>query len=362
LAGTDSDSWSVSATLTQPRPGSLTLAARSRWLLGSCVGLGLLLVALPAAAGVPWASVWSVVVGVPALDLGALVLLWALGLLTHTVTLTAALPRLSHRRALTMSLTGSAVANVLPMGGAAGIAVNYRMARHWGFTGAQFATYTVVTNAWDVLVKLALPLVAVPILALVADAAVGPLLAPSLVAAAGLALVAGLAGVVLARPWAADLVGRAAERVVTGALRVVGSTRDVRVRAALVALQDSCSDVIRTRWVRLSIGMLVYTATLFGLLWACLTVTGAGLAPAAVLAGFAVERLLTLAGITPGGAGVVEVGLTGALLALGGGPAGVVAGVLLYRALTFGLEIPVGGLGLAAWLWARRGDARTAVA
>ena len=348
--------------MTQPRPATITLAASGRWILGSCVGLALLLVALPAAAGVPWASVWSVVVGVPALELGALVALWALGLLTHTVTLTAALPRLSHRRALTMSLTGSAVANVLPMGGAAGIAVNYRMARHWGFTGAQFAAYTVVTNAWDILVKLALPLITVPILALVAHAAIGPFLGPSLVAASGLALVASLAGVVLARPSAAEMVGRVAERMVVGALRVVGSTREVHVRAALVALQENCSDVVRTRWVRLSIGMLLYTTMLFALLWACLAVTGSGLAPAAVLAGFAVERLLTLAGITPGGAGVVEIGLTGALIALGGSPAGVVAGVLLYRALTFGLEIPIGGIGLAAWLWARRGDARTAVA
>ncbi|GAW56304.1 Glycosyl transferase, group 1 [Nocardioides sp. PD653] len=362
MAGNASDSGCVSAILTHPRQPAVTLAAGSRWILGSCVGLALLLVALPAAAGVPWAEVWSVVAGVPAADLAALVALWAVGLLTHTVTLTAALPRLSHRRALTMSLTGSAVANVLPMGGAAGIAVNYRMARHWGFTGAQFATYTVVTNAWDVLAKLALPLVAVPTLALVADAAVGPFLGPSLVVAAGLALAAGLAGVVLARPAAADLVGGAAERVLAGALRIVGSTRHVGVRASLVALQSSCSDVVRTRWVRLSIGMLLYTALLFALLWACLTVTDTGLAPAAVLAGFAVERLLTLAGITPGGAGVVEVGLAGALLALGGSPAGVVAGVVLYRALTFGLEIPVGGLGLAAWVWARRGDARAAVA
>ncbi|MFC6345406.1 hypothetical protein ACFP8W_25705, partial [Nocardioides hankookensis] len=63
------------------------------------------------------------------------------------------------------------------------------------------------------------------------------------------------------------------------------------------------------------------------------------------------------AGLTPGGAGVVEVGLTGALIGLGGAAASVVAGVLLYRALTYGLEIPVGGAGLAVWLWLRRRSA-----
>lgn len=71
--------------------------------------------------------------------------------------------------------------------------------------------------------------------------------------------------------------------------------------------------------------------------------------PVALLVGFTSERLLTLIPLTPGGAGVVEVGLAGTLLLFGGDPAGVVAGVLLYRLLTFALEIPVGGATLAGW-------------
>ena len=40
------------------------------------------------------------------------------------------------------------------------------MVRRWGYDNNTFATYTVVTNAWDVLVKLALPMIALPWLAL----------------------------------------------------------------------------------------------------------------------------------------------------------------------------------------------------
>ncbi|MEZ5191932.1 MAG: hypothetical protein R2734_05130 [Nocardioides sp.] len=50
---------------------------------------------------------------------------------SSTPSLRAALPGLSMRRALTLSLTGSAVANVLPVGGAAGIVLNHRMTRSW---------------------------------------------------------------------------------------------------------------------------------------------------------------------------------------------------------------------------------------
>jgi uncharacterized membrane protein YbhN (UPF0104 family) len=344
----------ATARFGQGGPAGSRLSIRGRWLFGVTTGAALLVLALPAATGVPWASAWQVVGSVPVLDLAGLAVVWALGLLSHTITLDGGLPTLGHRRALTLSLTGSAVANVLPLGGAAGIALNYRMASHWGFSGAQFATYTVVTNAWDVLAKLMLPLLVVPIVAPVARAALGPMAAASIIVAVGLGVLVVLSLAVLASPALTDRAGRLADWCVGGLLRVVRSTREVRTHRALVDIQASCGHLVRTRWHRLTLGMALYTALLFVLLFGCLQVTHAGVAPAAVLAGFAVERLLTLAGITPGGAGVVEVGLTGALIALGGGPGGVVGGVLVYRALTYGLEIPVGGLGLAAWLWRRR--------
>jgi len=69
-----------------------------------------------------------------------------------------------------------------------------------------------------------------------------------------------------------------------------------------------------------------------------------------LLTGLAVDRLLTLVVFTPGGAGVVEIGTVAALVALGGAPVAVTAGVVLYRGFTCLLEIPVGGTTLAIWL------------
>jgi uncharacterized membrane protein YbhN (UPF0104 family) len=46
--------------------------------------------------------------------------------------------------------------------------------------------------------------------------------------------------------------------------------------------------------------------------------------------------------------------MTALLVGLGGDPVITVAGVLLYRLFVFGLEIPVGGVGLFAWLWRQR--------
>jgi uncharacterized membrane protein YbhN (UPF0104 family) len=57
--------------------------------------------------------------------------------------------------------------------------------------------------------------------------------------------------------------------------------------------------------------------------------------------------------ITPGGIGIIELGLTGTLVGFGGNNAGVVAAVLVYRFLTM---VPTLVLGLlTAFTW-RRGS------
>jgi uncharacterized membrane protein YbhN (UPF0104 family) len=88
---------------------------------------------------------------------------------------------------------------------------------------------------------------------------------------------------------------------------------------------------------------------------------GFAISPVQVLAVFALERLLTVLVVTPGGLGVVEVGMTAVLVAFGGNPAAAAAGVVLFRAFTMALEIPVGGALLLGWLGLRRSAARAAL-
>lgn len=305
-----------------------------RWLAYAAGGGGgavVLVLALPRVSGTPWGLVATTVAAIPVDALLALVVLWAAGLVAHTFTLTAALPGLTHRRALLLSLTGSAVANVMPLGGAAGVALNYRMTRRWGFTPAGFASYTVVTNVCDVLAKFLLPAAVVPVLlvGLPVSTGTGRVITGAAVALPG---IAGTVAFLLVHPRAVAFLGARAERV-----------------RALAA------GVVTTAWRRLTVGMGVYTVLLFVLLAACLAVAGAGVPWPVVLVAFCAERLATLVGLAPGGLGLVEVGLTGALmLSPGADAAGVAAGALLYRGLTFGLEIPVGALLLAGWSWHQR--------
>ena len=344
----------ATALTSPPALGSRPRWATARTLAVVGVVVALFVIALPQLSGAPWLLVGHQLRAVQPWALGLLAIVWIGGLLLHTFTLTAALPGLSHRRALALSLTGSAIANVLPLGGAAGVALNYRMVRTWGHDRASFATYTVVTNVWDVLAKLALPLVALPVLWLTGAQVLGHIGGAPIAATVGLTAVLALVALVAASRTATARVGGALDATGARLLRLLRVDREVRLGGRLVQLREDCSGIVRSRWPRLTGGMAAYTATLAVLLWGCLHVTGAGLAPQAVLVGFVVERLLTLAGLTPGGAGLVEAGLAAVLVALGGVPVPVVSGVLLYRLFTYGLEIPVGGASLAAWLWLRR--------
>lgn len=295
----------------------------------------LLVVVLPRVLRVSWPLIATALRDVPVGDLGLLALVWIGGLLIHTVTLTAALPGLSHRRALTLSLTGSAVANVLPVGGAAGVALNYRMVRSWGHDRTAFAVYTAVTNVWDVAVKLAVPAVVLP-LAVRGGTSLPAALVPTL------QRVTGVGGAVLV---VAIATGAAVALCPPLTARVARAPRLAGVRRVVAASRA----LVRRRWPRLTLGMLGYTAALAVLFVLCCRVGGLDLPPAALALGFATERLLTLVNLTPGGLGPVEVGLSALLVALGGAPLAVVTAVLLYRLFTVALEVPVGGLGILAW-------------
>ena len=66
---------------------------------------------------------------------------------------------------------------------------------------------------------------------------------------------------------------------------------------------------------------------------------------------FAFSRLLSAVPITPGGVGVIDLGYIGGLAAAApdGEKAAVVAAVLMFRALTYGVQIPLGAFTYLIW-------------
>jgi uncharacterized membrane protein YbhN (UPF0104 family) len=160
-------------------------------------------------------------------------------------------------------------------------------------------------------------------------------------------------GASLCHEGVARFLGRGADRLVRMVLALVRSGRTVDLQRTILDLRRESLGLLRRGWLQLSMGMITYSALQALLLWLSLHMIGSTLTVAQVLAGYAFERVLTLAAVTPGGAGLVEVGMAALLIAFGGAPVVTVAGVLIYRAFIFGLEMPVGGMVLLVWLCRR---------
>ena len=321
--------------------------AVTRFALAGGAAAALLALALPRATGARWHDIAGALSRPTGAQLALLGVLWLAGLCVHTPALTAALPGLSHRRALLLNLSGSFVSNLLPLGGAAGTVVNWRMARTWGFSSGAFGRWAVVTNLFDTLVKLALPGLVLCWFAL-GSSAPPRTIGTAAGVGAGLLVVTVLAVALVVRDdrllrHAGGWADRAAAR-----LRAVPTAPEgYGERAA--AFRAQSARLVRDGWGRMLGGKLGYAALQALLLWASLRVVGGPVAPVVVASAFVVERVLSMVVVTPGATGVVEVGMAGVLGALGAEPAAAAAGVLLYRGLVVGMEVPVGGLALLGW-------------
>jgi uncharacterized protein (TIRG00374 family) len=298
-------------------------------------------------------SVWATI---QALTWGQALLLAAAAvasMLAGWIAICAVLPAIRLREAAVVNLGSSAVANTLPAGGALAMGVSWAMLSSWGVSAADYALYTLVSGIWNVFARLSLPAVAVLILA--TDSRPGAGLVTS--AAAGLVLLVAAAagfGLLLRSESVARRGDRGLQRVVTWCRRLARRRSAADVSGWLISFRDRAADLLHARGWRITAATAASTLTLWLVLLACLR--GTGLSQAQVswqtsLAAFAFVRLLTVLPITPGGLGVTELGLVG-ILAHGTShlvTVQVIAAVLLFRALTYVLPIPLGAA--AALLW-----------
>ena len=121
-----------------------------------------------------------------------------------------------------------------------------------------------------------------------------------------------------------------------------------------VAFRAQAITLLHGRWHWLTLTTLASHLSLFLVLLLALRHVGVSedeVSWIEALAAFALVRLLSAFPITPGGIGVVELGLAAALVLAGGDNAQVVAAVLVFRLLTLVLPVPIGAF--TWWLWRR---------
>ena len=230
------------------------------------------------------------------------------------------------------------------------------MQRSWGFTGTDTALYVGVTGIWNIFVKLALPVLSIAILVLTGQSSTAYVTA-AIVGVIVLAVAVGLLAAVFHSEPLARSVGRGLGRVIT-----FFSKPFRRGKGPITGMDDKAAkfradtiELVQARWVRLTFFTMLSQLALFFVLLLALRHMGiseAEVSTAKVFAVYSFSRLLSAVPITPGGVGVIDLGYVGGLTA--GVPesqhAAVVAAVLIFRVLTYGIQIPLGALTYFIWL------------
>jgi uncharacterized membrane protein YbhN (UPF0104 family) len=296
-------------------------------------------------------DVWAVVKQLSWGWLLALLAATVVNLLTFPPPWMVALPGLGFLHALVVTQAATAISIVFPGGAAVGMAGSYGLLRGWGFPGAAVGRAITLTGIWNQLTNLAFPILAVALLAV--NGGSNPLL--TTVAFVGLGVlgvvIAGLALVLWSSSLARDL-GDVAAQLVSWARGKLRRGPVTWTGERFVEFRRDSLDLLRRRWHALTATTLLGHATVFLVLVISLRALGVPAEDVSLVEAFAAWALVRVLGaipLTPGGIGVVELGLTGALVGFGGANASVVAAVLVYRFLTVVPTVLLGLAGGAVW-------------
>lgn len=333
--------------------------ARPLWrrLLGPAIGLVVVIgtfgVVLPQVAD--YASVWATI---QTLSWEAVVLLVAVAvwnLASVGPLLMTAFPGLRFWEAMAVAQTGTALSSALPGGEVVAYGMVYRMYRSFRLTVGDVAKGLVISGMFDNVAKFSMPVIAFGCIRLTGDSAEG--LGP--VALIGLGLLVGSVVLAIGSLRSEPFARRTGDRVGRITARPLGWIKrpplaDLGER--FVEFRRESIGLLRSRWHVLTIGAYLSELSVYLVLLVALRLVGvreSEVSWSVVLASFALVRILQSVPITPGGVGIVELGLTGALVAAGGDHTEVVAGVLVFRALTWLPPLLTGPffyLGWRAWL------------
>ena len=299
------------------------------------------------------ADVWAAITAMTGGELAGLAVVAAWNLCTYAFVWMTVTPGLSFGRAMIMTQATTAITNTVPAGSAIGIGMTYAMLHSWGFSRSRTTIAVLVSGVWNAFAKLAIPVLALALVALQGNASAARVTAAAF-GIGGLIAAIVVFALMLRSERMAEKVGVTAGRVASRLLALIRRPPVQGWEIATVKFRNRTVDLLEHGWFPITAATVVSHLSLYLVLLVCLRdvgVSDAEVGWAEVLAVFAFARLATAIPFTPGGAGVVEAVLITGLTAAGGDKPEVVAAVLVYRALTWGLPILVG---IFCLLWWRR--------
>jgi uncharacterized protein (TIRG00374 family) len=311
-------------------------------------------------------AAWEAIADMDAWQLGMIALATVVMIAIYVLPYPAALPMISYWQAFKVRQTSFMISNVVPAGGAFGLAVQFGMLQSYGIAAAPSTAAIGITGAWNSFVTLSLPVTALIGLAISGQASVE---AGAITVVATLAVVVAvvLFALVLRNEETARRIGGWADSFIGRIGRVVKREITVDATGAIVSFRSSIVDVVVDRWLLITLANVGQQLAQFSILYlAIVALQGGWSGPITffeALAAFAFGRLATFIPVPPGGLGTTDAIITSILVTFGLDNNSALASTMIWRAATYFPQVLIGAGTLLVWRRdQRRSGARVSAA
>ena len=277
---------------------------------------------------------------------------WMVWVVTQGALTASLVDKLAVRRGVLASLGPTAVSSVIP--GPSDLPIRFRMYQSWGVSSSESATAVIGSGVFSIGSQLILPSMA-GVLILLADVPLAGFFSVIVTASVALAVIVTVAGFTLGSERRTKAAGNRLDRPVRAvARRLNKELPDESLGEVLVQKRAEAFDHLAGKWLKCTVATATTTAAKCSLLVLTLRFVGIpedALGWLAIAAVYGLVAGMTAIPITPGSAGVAELGFVGMLTVAADGDwvNQITAGVLLYRLMTWLLLIPAGLAALGIW-------------
>ncbi len=274
----------------------------------------------------------------------------------------AAAPGLRYGPSQQVNQAAFAISNGVPAGGAFGLAVQYAMLSSYRISGSAATAAITAVGLWSIFVSLGLPILGVAALSIEGGNSNYNWVAPL---GMGILVVIIVGFVLIMRsPKLAVSVGNLGNKLINPLRKHIAKLKDLDLVAPISRFRADMYDVLRKRWLLLTVAQLAVILTQFAIFYAALRgVEGwgsSGTSPLAAFAAFATSQIMLMVPITPGGLGTTDALMIALLQSMGVSGSVAQAADVVWRIASYLPQILIGIVALL--LWFRRANRTYAAA
>jgi uncharacterized protein (TIRG00374 family) len=309
-----------------------------------------------------YGQAWDAIKGMETWQLAVLLLATVAVIVIYVFPFQAALPGIKYKPAFIVRQTSFMVSNVVPAGGAFGLAIQYAMLSSYGYGPAPTTAAIGITSIWNSFVTLTLPVIGLVALFLIGEgnsSAVGvTLLATTAVVVAVIVFY-----LILKKESTARKIGDWCQGILAWGAGLIHKDVDLDLGDEVVKFRLSIVDVVSARWGLITLANVGQQLAQFSILYLAVVALQGGFdGPIGLFeafVAFSFGRLATFIPIPPGGLGTTDAIITSILTSFGLDSNTALAATMIWRALTYFPQVIIGVITFLVW---RAGEAKKRVA